>query len=392
MRNTAQFWPLVTVAAVMLGFAAGRWTSPVTSARSAPAPVIPSSAPVATTAEDPAKNIPKKNELPEPESWKTEWAKVSQQPPSAKRESDLAVLLERLAATDSDAALGHALAEPNLKVRSVLVGAALRGWGGAAPREAIAWSARHLDEQGRRDTHQALVAGLAASGQPPAPLLVMLCETDPDLASDYGIAFIGELARTNRFPEALQAALTAKADRLDHWVGTAFRHWAEYQPEEALKAVAAVTDPSARSTALQNIASGWAAASPAAMAQYAEQLPPGEWRQTVLREALQSWVKSDTAAAIKWIDRYDPEPALDSGAAAIATIPSLIAVKPAIAASWAESIVDDELRENAFGDVIRQWSQHDAAAARKYALSSKALSGDARSRLLDSLVPPSGAD
>ena len=65
---------------------------------------------------------------------------------------------------------------------------------------------------------------------------------------------------TNRFPEGLQAALTAPSDQLDHWVGAAFRHWAEYQPEEAFKAVATVTNPSVRAVAMQNIAIGWAAA------------------------------------------------------------------------------------------------------------------------------------
>lgn len=388
MKPRMLFWPLVTLVACAAGFVAGRWTSP--AIHSPPAPAAEGSAAPrsgATTAVPAAKVVPLKNESTTSAAWKTEWEKTAQLPPSAKRENDLAALLERLAATDAPAAIALAFTEPNLKVRTALIGAVLRGWSGVAPHEAIVWSAKHLDEHARRDTHQALVAGLVATAEPPDQLLGLLCRTCPELSSEYAMALIGELARTNRFPEALKAALTAPAEQLDHWVGTAFRHWGEYQPEEALKAVAGVTDSSARSTALQNLASGWAAGSPASMARYAEQLPPGEWRQTVLREALQSWVKADTAAAIKWIDQYDPEPALDSGTAAIATIPSLIAVKPDIAASWAESIVDRDLRESTLGDVIRQWSQRDAAAARKYALTSKGLDDEARTRLLEGLVP-----
>lgn len=389
MKPPKLFWPLVTLVAVGAGFVVGRWTSPAISsppALTANVPAVPRTD--TTAAEQLPKNIPVKTESTAPAGWQSEWEKITQLPPSAKRERDLAALLEKLAVTDAPAAIAFAYSEPNLKARTVLIGAVLRGWSEVAPREAVAWSVKYLDEQGRRDTHEALIAGLATSGEAPAELLTLLCQTDPPLASDYAIALIGALTRTNRFPEALEAAFTAPSEQLDHWVGTAFRHWAEYQPEEALKAVATVTNPSARAVAMQNIAIGWASNSPAAMARYAEQLPPGEWRQTVLRESLQSWVRTDTAAAIKWIEQYDPEPALDSGTAAIATLPALITVKPDVAASWAESIVDRELRESTLGDVIRQWSQRDAVAARNYALNSKVLDDTARARVLESLVPP----
>jgi hypothetical protein len=388
MKPRTLLWPLITLVAGVGGFVAGRWSSRAVSTSSdSTVHAPPASRIVATVGQTPPTTAPLKTGVLAATAWKTEWEKATQQPSSTQRENDLATLIERLAGTDAPAAIALAYAEPNLKVRSVLIGAALRGWGRVAPNEAIAWTAKHLDEQGRRDTHEALVAGLATSSQPPDQLLTLLCRTSPELASDYAVALLGELARASRFPEALKAALTASPEQLDHWVGTAFRHWAEYQPEEALKALDTVTDPSARTTAMQNLATGWAAGSPAAMAKYAEQLPPGEWRLTILREALQSWVKADTAAAIKWIEQYDPEPALDTGTAAIATIPSLIAVKPDVAASWAESIIDRDLRESTLGDVIRQWAQRDAAAARKYALNSKAIDDDARVRLLDSLVP-----
>jgi hypothetical protein len=387
-QRSAWFWPVVVGLSAFAAFGAGRWTAPRTTPPAmAPGGVVVTT-PIAPRITDaPTKPTSGKHDPSTATAWKAEWQNATQQPSSAKRENELAVLLERFAAIDSSEAARLALAEPNLKVRAVLIGAVLRGWGGVAPREAIAWSVAHVDEQVRREIHQSLITGLAASGEPPDQLLVLLCRTDPELAADYGIALVHELARHNRFQEAVHAAMTASPERLDHWTGAAFRKWAEYQPEDALNAAAAVTDPSARSTALQNIATGWAAASPATMARYAEQLPPGEWRQTVLREALQSWVRADTAAAIKWIEKYDPEPALDSGTAAIATLPALIAVKPDIAASWAESIVDPELRESTLGDVIRLWARADAEAARKYALTSNVLDPVARAHLLDGLVP-----
>ena len=85
------------------------------------------------------------------------------------------------------------------------------------------------------------------------------------------------------------------------------------------------------------------------------------------------------------MDRLDPNRDLDAGAAAVATTPVIVEKKPDVATSWAESIVDPELRANTLLDVIRLWAERDPAAARSYAVNSPALPPETRTVALASI-------
>jgi len=67
---------------------------------------------------------------------------------------------------------------------------------------------------------------------------------------------------------------------------------------------------------------GWATANPAAVAAYAERLPPSEDRAQAMSQALPQWVSRDPIAASEWmINHYDPSPDSDAGVAAVVMMP-----------------------------------------------------------------------
>ena len=87
------------------------------------------------------------------------------------------------------------------------------------------------------------------------------------------------------------------------------------------------------------------------------------------------------------MDRFDPKPELDAGAAAVALQPDIIARQPDIAASWAESITDAKLRSTTLAQVLRtEWSGKDPAAALNYARNSSVLEPGDRTTLLNDLA------
>lgn len=133
---------------------------------------------------------------------------------------------------------------------------------------------------------------------------------------------------------------------------------------------------------------GWSQSDPAALVAHASALSAGESRLAALRDGLTQWVHLDPAAASVWMDNHDPAPDLDAGAVAIASTPSVVAKAPEIAASWAESITDPELRANTLLDFIRLWAEHDPAAARRYAATSPLVSPQTRDLAIASLDNP----
>lgn len=106
-----------------------------------------------------------------------------------------------------------------------------------------------------------------------------------------------------------------------------------------------------------------------------------------MRAGLTQWVYRDPIAASAWMDQLDPSPDLDMGAAAIAVLPALIQGKPDIAASWAESITDPEMRANTLLDLIRLWAEHDAIGAQRYANTSSVLDPATRALALSTMQP-----
>ena len=318
-------------------------------------------------------------------NFEKSWRNTSSLPPGDRREKTLEELLREQAVHDPAGALDLAKQEKNLRIRKGLVSAALCGWATVDPGGASTWAAEHLTEDDRKRTLQSIIESGMVCRDLTVRAISELCRKDPALGFDTGHSLIESLGKNGDYEMAVEFAGTGTGDNRNYWLSTAFLAWAQYLPEDAVAGLAKIDDPAASNEALHGLIYGWATNEPAALVKFASALPPGDVRKTAMNEGFQHWINSDPAAASAWMDSNDPAADLDSGVAAMATNPRLIAEDPHAAAEQATRISDPKQRAQALADIISQWSKNDPEAAKRYALSSQDLHPDRISRLMSEI-------
>lgn len=325
-----------------------------------------------------------------PVGWEDRWQQTTRQTGSPARARQLATLLEELARTDPKRALELAAMERNWELHSKLRDAALRGWGATAPDSAADWAMALPLPGERMRCVEAVLTGAAERPDDAVRVGLRLCAADRNTAGPYGHALVNALiGKQGAFEAATRFAQSAgMVDMQAVLLESAYRQWADHQPQQALQDLAQIADPKIRHAAYEGVLSGWASSNPAQLAHYAQALPAGEDRSRTFGAALFHWVEKDPVGATEWIGRYDPSPDLDPGVAAVATLPTLVSGQPQLAMDWAGSITDPSLRAMTKKNVFGDWARNDPAAARKFA---EALGNpDERESLLaiiDSVAP-----
>ncbi|MFT3783079.1 MAG: hypothetical protein QM790_13810 [Nibricoccus sp.] len=304
---------------------------------------------------------------------------------SPSLEDSLCAQLNKIASTNPEEALRLAESGDTPRQRELLRNAALHGWATADSAAATMWVLKNVRLEERRTAVEAIAAGAIVDPARAVSTFNQLIASDPQLASDHGNALVSAFSRSGQFEIASKFAASGPAEFRASWLCTVFNQWATYQPQAAVAAIGQIGESAAREEARAGLFAGWSMSDPAALVRYAESLPVGETRNLALKDGLEQWVHLDPAAASAWMDKYDPAPDLDAGAAAIAVAPALIAKKPDVAASWAESITDPELRANTLLDLIRLWAERDPLAAKRYASTSPAIRPETRELALASL-------
>ncbi len=353
----------------------------VSANRARPAPARAPVRPAAPNGDD-ARSL-----VAEAASFDAWWARWSNAPRTPATERQMAASLEELAVRDPQRAMSLALSEGNIRLRQSLRHAVLRGWASAAPDAAAAW-ALALPDGERQISLEAVFSGAARHPEDALRLGQRLCAQDPESAGDYGQFLITALTEAGAYESAARFAATDASAHHSAWLNAAFFQWATHQPQQALSAFGAISDPAARNSAFQGMVLGWAMANPATLATYAMQMAPGEDRAQALGQALPQWVGRDTVLASEWINQLEPSPDLDAGVAAVATLPNLVSKCPEIAVGWAESIAEPVLRANTLRAVAQQWARQDAEALRQFLSATTNLRAADRTALLDGLNPP----
>ena len=293
-----------------------------------------------------------------------QWLDLMSQPGSPARNAALAALLEKLAAVDPERAMKMAQAEGNLKLRENLVQASLHGWARTSPTNAASWALALPDANARERAMSTVFAGAVAANPDAAVQLgKQLFQQNPTEAAGYGSSLITALCEAGNFETAIKMAGEGDPATRSGWMAGAWSKWAEFQPDQAAAAAAAMTDPELRDQALHGIIGGWAEADPAGLVQFMTQLPPDGEKGSMVSQALQRWAKVDPQAASEWMNSADTGPEMDEGVAAVASMDSL---KPDVAIGWAESVVDPKLRSETLVTVLRNWVTLDLAAAENY--------------------------
>ena len=314
--------------------------------------------------------------------WSKEgWDRLASAPGSRVTFTALSTLLEGRAATEPAQALALAQAEKNLELRELLVHAALRGWARVAPEDAANWALALPTANARENALSAVFAGTVAANADAAMRLGQsLLQRFPDDAPNFGARLIDAFCASDNFEMATRFAVLGSPDMRAGWIANAYSKWAEFQPEAAGRAAAALESPELRNQALHGIVGGWAAVDPVGLVSFVLKLPADGERGAILSQALESWVRHDSKNAAAWIDQNESRPELDRGIAAVATMDG---VKSDVALSWAESITNPALRSETLVTVLRNWMTTDAAGARNYFKSSTNLSPEDRQQLED---------
>ncbi len=304
------------------------------------------------------------------------------------RNAGLAALLAALAATDPNGALALAQAEPNRLLREQLTQAVLRGWAQTAPDDAAHCALLLSDPAEREAALKAVFAG-AVAGSPDAALRTgqALIAQDPGEAVGYGGALIDALCDAGHFESAARLGEGGSDGQRQFWLGEAYSKWAAQQPDLAAQAASSLADPATRNLALHGVIGGWAEANPAAAVQFSTQLPEDSDKASLISQALQRWTRVDIKSASDWINQHELGPVMDQGVASVATQDYL---KPTVAASWAESVVDPKLRSETLVAVLRNWATLDLPAAQRYYEASQQLLPEDRQEIAGVISTLSG--
>jgi hypothetical protein len=313
------------------------------------------------------------------DEWTWRWREIQSQPRNAARDEDMVTFVEELAAIDPWRAISLAQSEGDPELRIELFEAALRGWGAANPEAALAWAT----DQALLDSNRAMAAvfhGLARDPEAALRFTAQCSERDPDRAQDYGSLLVAALARLGEFEQAAAFAANGALPSQADWLNSAYARWADSDPRAAMEHIAQIKDPGVHRTAFDVAIQHWATSAPRAATEYAFTLGAGTDRTFALSTALRSWASSDAVAAAQWMNRVDPSPELDMGVATLATGMDLI-LQPNVAAGWAESIVDPQLRVRVLATVMNTWAAFDRAAAQQYAENSVDIRNEDRPAL-----------
>ncbi|HEU5080587.1 MAG TPA: hypothetical protein VFT72_15350 [Opitutaceae bacterium] len=318
------------------------------------------------------------------------WRDLQQAPRAPRTERDKADFLAALAVRDHAKAMQLALAEPNLRARLALQNAVLRGWAKTEPQNANAY-ALSLRGDERIAAVAAVIAGSAGQPAQASNVAATACDRDPDRAFDYMSALIAELGEQGNFAAAARfvASRPDTPQRIEE-TGNAFSFWAEHRPTEAAAALENISDPALRDAAFRGLVVGWSHADPAALAEFALQLPSGESRSLAIANAVPRWVEHDPVTAATWLAQREPSADFDMGVAAVATVPSMVSDRPELALTLAQTITDSALRTNTVQKVIREWAGSDLAGATRFLAASTHLPAAERDQLLAELREPRG--
>jgi hypothetical protein len=316
--------------------------------------------------------------------------------------TDIAAKLALLARHDRGQALAIAtrLAHTPAEARQLLAGI-VADWSKSDATEAWHWT---------------VAAGTAydVPGQPPLPAIVLaqVAAHRPAAVAALVAELLGRDRNHGDLNVAVLAdqAVAALIDRgataeawavIREWAGTpggellgreAFERialaTAQQAPADAARRLQDLPALPARNFALATVAGEWAKQDPRAALEWAQELKTDDGRSDVVRSTFAQWEQRDMPAAADWLAAHGENADYDPLIAELVADPRAVRTNLRATLSLVESIAEPKLREQGLESVVRRWSESDAPAAIRYISTNAKLSGDAKQRLLRSLVPP----
>ncbi len=266
--------------------------------------------------------------------------------------------------------------------------AAIRGWASVDPEAAKAYLATVENDWEKNSLAHGIVSGLASSDPGAATTFVFQMDTEQresianidDQRTREGI----ERARAYAFDRQLDTIANAQIERGMN-IATA---WAEGLPEGTIKA-----------SAFDRVAEGFAREDPEAAAEWVKSHAGNEYADRAIREVAEELGRDDPSAAVRWLaelpdesqpraihqsmERWTKEDPVAAGeyltampasatrdAAVRSFANELDGSEPRVAADWAGTISDEQIRLETLSGVARSWIRSDPEEARTWLPSS----------------------
>lgn len=277
--------------------------------------------------------------------------------------------------------------------------AAITGWASVDPDGAKAYLATVENDWEKNTLAHGIVSGLASSDPAAATDFVFQMDTEQrgaiakmeDERAREGV----ERARAYAFDRQLDTIATAQIQR---GMNNATA-WAEGLPEGSIKASAfdrvaenfAREDPQAAADwvkshageeyaerAIREVAEELGREDPSAAVRWLAELPD-ESQSRAIHQSMERWTKEDPVAAGEYLTAMPPSATRDAAVRSFAN--ELDGSEPRVAADWAGTIANEEVRIEALNGVARSWIRSNPDEAREW-LPTSGLPAEQQERVL----------
>jgi hypothetical protein len=311
-----------------------------------------------------------------------ELMRLRAEPPSDARNAQLASLLIRESHRNPTLVARAILRETDISFQEACFDEFIDHWAAQFPAEAAAW----LLTTSRPERGYWASAIIIASAETPSALsefVLRLASADKEGESEYlrmalrALVDVGDFSLAPSFIVLSRDPLSRGALR-EQLVSD----WTRIDAPAAAAWVRTLTDSPERDVLLGRLVETWSATEPRAAATFSASLPEGLGRTNALTLAVTAWASRDVVSASTWLANQVDSSELDTPIFALATDPALAAAHPSVAALWAESISNPDVRLQGLRAVLEHWFLQDAEAARRFLLATPALSEQFRRTLL----------
>ncbi len=287
-------------------------------------------------------------------------------PAGVRRDEMYSALLRRWGELDGRSALAYALERPTAGNRHEGIVGVLTGWATYDSETAFAWAlANPGDNPFQSDTLNAVIGQLAVLD--PAKAFSYASELSRDA---FQTGALKTLADQLHSMGNLNLALTWYADLKEGSVKElALEHvariWSSYEPIYASEWIESISGQVVREHAIEAVASTWGRTDPQRAASWAAALPEGRARASGTSAAIGTWLqRGEVNLVARWLNQLPPHQDFDDAVRQVAL--ASMQEDPETAMSWADSIIDENLRSVTMNMVGQRWVGMDPLAAQDF--------------------------
>jgi len=303
-------------------------------------------------------------------------------PPGVRRDEIFVALLRRWGELDGRSALAYALELANAGNRDEGIAGVLAGWATYDPQTSYQWALANPGQNPFQSERLNAVIGQIAIGDP-AAAFAYASELPVDSFRTGALRTIADqLHAEGKLGLALPWFVNLAEGPVKE---VAFEHvariWSSYEPVFAAEWVEQNSRQVVHAQALSAVAATWGRTDPQRAADWASELPTGRARSAGVSAAVGTWLDlGEVNDVAGWLNRQPTHQDFDDAVRKVAL--ASMYDDPETAMSWAESIIDENLRSVTMNMVGQRWMSLDQAAAQAYYGNSGEETGPAETYLI----------